>query len=124
MASLKNSLGEYCREQKQFKMQNQYIHYKYGQIPVESKLPGLGINAGNMRGGYYNNILSNNASEIESNLYGIRQIDLTQLNPPVQPQLNKLYEQSFFKTPKSSKFIAEPLVVRKFQRPIGPFSGV
>ena len=124
MASLKNSLGAYCREQKQFEMQQQYLHYKYSQIPINSKLPGLGINAGNMRGGYYNNVLSNNASAIESNLYGIRQIDLTQPNPPVRPQLNKLYEQSFFKTPRSSIFIPEPLVVHKLQRPVGPFSGV
>ena len=80
MASLKNSLGAYCREQKQFEMQHQYLHYKYSQIPINSKLPGLGINAGNMRGGYYNNVLSNNASAIESNLYGIRQIDLTKPN--------------------------------------------
>ena len=105
MASLKNSLGEYCREQKQFQMQQRYLHYKYSQIPITSKLPGLGINVGNMRGGYYNNVLSNNASTIESSLYGIRQIDLTKHNPPVQPQLNKLYEQSFFKTPKSARFI-------------------
>ena len=124
MASLKNSLGEYCREQNQFKMQNQYTHYKYSQVPVESKLPGLGINVGNMRGGYYNNVLSNNATEIESNLYGIRQIDLTQPKSHINPKLNKLYEQSFFKTPKSANLIPEPLVIRKFQRPIGPFSGV
>ena len=124
MASLKNSPGEYCLEQKEFVDQKKYLLYKYSQIPLQSKLPGLGINAGNMRGGYFNNILSNNASNIESNLYGIRQIDLTQPNPPVRPQLNKLYEQSFFKTPRSSIFIPEPLVVHKLQRPVGPFSGV
>ena len=67
MASLKNSPGEYCLEQKEFVDQKKYLLYKYSQIPLQSKLPGLGINAGNMRGGYFNNILSNNASNIESN---------------------------------------------------------
>ena len=122
MASLKNSPGEYCLEQKSFQQQGQYLNYKYSQIPLHSKLPGLGINAGNMRGGYFNNILSNNASNIESNLYGIKQIDLTSPQTKFVAQLNKLPEQTFFKTPRV--FVPEPLVVQKNQRPVGPFSGV
>ena len=122
MASLKNSPGEYCLEQKEFVDQKKYLLYKYSQIPLQSKLPGLGINAGNMRGGYFNNILSNNASNIESNLYGIRQIDLTKPKTTFKPELNKLCIQEFFKTPRV--FIPEPLVVQKNQRPVGPFSGV
>ena len=122
MASLKNSPGEYNLEQKSFQDRNKYLMYKYSQIPSNSKLPGLGINAGNMRGGFYNNILSNNASNIESNLFGIRQIDLTQQNKNFKPQLNKLDTQEFFKTPRV--FLPEPLVVLKEQRPVGPFSGV
>jgi len=79
MASLKNSPGQYCLEQKAFKHQVQYREYTHSQVPVSSKLPGLGINVGNMRGGYFNNVLSNNASNIESHLYGIKQIDLTKI---------------------------------------------
>ena len=122
MASLKNLPGQYCLEQKEFKEQQQYLLYKYSQIPFISRLPGLGINTGNMRGGYFNNVLSNNASNIESNLYGIRQIDLTKSNTAFKPQLNKLCEEQFFRTPRV--FIPEPLVVEKNQRPVGPFSGV
>ena len=122
MASLKNSPGQYCLEQKGFVQQGQYLTYKYSQIPLNSKLPGLGINTGNMRGGYFNNVLSNNASNIESNLYGIKQIDLTKTKTKFVAQLNKLPEQEFFKTPRV--FIPEPLVVQKNQRPVGPFSGV
>ena len=121
MASLKNSRGHYCLEQQSFNQHKDYLLYKYSQIPLTSKLPGLGINAGNMRCGYYNNILSNNASNIESNLYGIRQIDLTKPKSSFVPQLNTLSEQKFFKTPRV--FVPEPLVVQKYQRPIGPFSG-
>ena len=56
MASLKNSPGQYCLEQRGFEQQGQYLTYKYSQIPLQSKLPGLGINVGNMRGGYFNNV--------------------------------------------------------------------
>jgi len=122
MASLKNSPGQYCLEQKAFKNQVQYREYTYSQVPVNSKLPGLGINVGNMRGGYYNNVLSNNASNIESHLYGIKQIDLTKPKTQFVAELNKLPEQKWFKTPRV--FVPEPLVVEKNQRPVGPFSGV
>ena len=122
MASLKNSPGQYCLEQKAFKNQVQYREYTYSQVPVNSKLPGLGINIGNMRGGYYNNVLSNNASNIESHLYGIKQIDLTKPKTQFVAELNKLPEQKWFKTPRV--FVPEPLVVEKNQRPVGPFSGV
>ena len=124
MASLKNSPGQYCLEQRGFKQQGQYLTYKYSQIPLQSKLPGLGINVGNMRGGYFNNVLSNNASNIESNLYGIKQIDLTKPKTQFVAQLNKLSEEKFFKTPRDKVFVPEPLVVQKNQRPVGPFSGV
>jgi len=122
MASLKNSPGEYKLQQKSFRQLNNYLTYKHSQIPLKSKLPGLGINPGNMRGGFYNNILSNNASNIESNLYGIRQIDLTQPQSNFKPSLNTLKEQTFFNTP--NVFVPEPLVIEKEQRPVGPFSGV
>ena len=122
MASLKNSPGEYCLEQKAFNDQIQYREYKYSQVPLNSKLPGLGINVGNMRGGYFNNVLSNNASNIESHLYGIKQIDLTKPKKTFVAELNKLPEQKWFKTPRV--FVPEPLVVQKNQRPVGPFSGV
>ena len=122
MASLKNSPGEYNLQQKSFRQTNQYLTYKYSQIPSQSKLPGLGINPGNMRGGFYNNILSFNPSNIESNLFGIRQIDLTQPKSNFKPCLNKLKEQTFLQTP--NVFIPEPLVIQKNQRPVGPFSSV
>lgn len=122
MASLKNSPGQYCLDQRGFKQREEYLNYKFSQIPTTSKLPGLGINIGNMRGGYFNNILSNNASNIESHLYGIKQIDLTKPKKTFKPQLKKLNEEVFFKTPRV--FVPEPLVVKKEQRPVGPFSGV
>ena len=122
MASLKNSPGEYCLEQKAFCNQQQYLHYKNSRVPQVNKLPGLGINAGNMSGGYYDNVLSNNTANIESNLFGIRQIDLTKKQTKFIPSLNKLGCQEFFKTPRI--FVPEPLVIQKGQRPIGPYGGM
>lgn len=122
MASLKNSPGEYCLEQKQFCNQQQYLHYKNSRVPQVNKLPGLGINAGNMSAGYYDNVLSNNTANIESNLFGIKQIDLTKKYSKFIPSLNKLDCQEFFKTPRT--FVPEPLVIQKGQRPIGPYGGM
>jgi hypothetical protein len=122
MASLKNSPGEYCLEQKAFCNQQQYLHYKNSRVPQVNKLPGLGINAGNMSGGYYDNVLSNNTANIESNLFGIKQVDLTKKQTKFIPNLNKLGCQEFFKTPRI--FVPEPLVIQKGQRPIGPYGGM
>ena len=122
MASLKNSPGEYCLEQKAFCNQQQYLHYKNSRVPQVNKLPGLGINAGNMSAGYYDNVLSNNTANIESNLFGIKQIDLTKKHTKFIPCLNKLDCLEFFKTPRV--FVPEPLVIQKGQRPIGPYGGM
>ena len=121
MASLKISPGEYCLEQQAFSNQQQYLHYKNSRVPQVNKLPGLGINAGNMSAGYYDNVLSNNTANIESNLFGIKQIDLTKKQSKFVPSLNKLDCQEFFKTPRV--FVPEPLVIQKGQRPIGPYGG-
>ena len=119
-ASLKNCQGQYCLEQRKFKDQDTYIHYKNRIVPSTSKVPSLGVNMGNMFGGYFNNVLSNNTVDIESNLYGIRQIDLTQQKPAFYANLNTMCEAKFFETP--TVYVPEPLVVHKYQRPIGPFS--
>ena len=58
---------------------------------------------------------------IESNLFGIRQRDLTKPNEKKYFILKKIGTQEFFKTPRV--FIPEPLVVQRNQRPVGPFSG-
>ena len=119
MASLKNSPGEYNLQQKSFRQTNEYLTYKYSQIPTQSKLPGLGINPGNMRGGFYNNILSSNPSNIESNLFGIRQIDLTKPKSNFKPCLNKLNEQTFFQTP--DVLFLNHLLFRKIKDPLVHF---
>ena len=122
MASLKNSPGMYALEQKDNKNQQGYLMNILPQIPYTNRYAGFGTNVGAMKSGYYHNILSNNTANIESNLFGIKQIDLTKKHTKFVPSLNKLDCQEFFKTPRV--FVPEPLVIQKGQRPIGPYGGM
>ena len=60
-----------------------------------------------------------NASDIESALFGIGSTNLVKAKEPVVAQLNCLPGKKFFNRPEA--FVPEPLVVEKFQRPVGPF---
>ena len=115
-----NDKGEYCQQQRNMRLSEQFALYKYKCISNDTALPCVGINTPMMTNGYNNSILSNNASDIESALFGIGATNLVKPKEPVVAQLNCLPNRSFFKLPKS--FLPEPLVVEKFQRPIGPFS--
>ena len=123
MASLKNSPGMYLLEQKDNSNHQNYLMNMLPQIPYQSRIAGFGTNAGSMKCGYYHNVLSYNAPNIESNLFNIRAFDLTKPQPrQFNPSLHKVEEQTFFS--KNRVFIPEPLVIEKNQRPVGPFSGV
>ncbi len=122
MASLKNSPGMYALEQKDNKNHQGYLMNILPQIPYTNRYAGFGTNVGMMKSGYYHNILSNNTANIESNLFNIREFDLTTSKTEFKPSLNTLKEQTFFS--KNNVFVPEPLVVQKNQRPVGPFSGV
>ena len=121
MSSLKNLPGMYALEQKDNKNHQGYLMNMLPQIPYTNRNAGFGTNVGAMKSGYYHNILSNNAANIESNLFNIRAFDLTKPKTEFKPSLNTIGEQTFFSKP--SVFIPEPLVVQKNQRPVGPFSG-
>jgi len=116
---LNNSTGEYCLQQRGYNRALDFELYKFKCIPKESAMPGLGVNMPMMTNGYNNNVLSRNASDVESALFGINSTNLVKPRAPVYCQANTLPVASFFPLPK--KFIPEPLVVEKCQRPIGPF---
>jgi len=116
---LNNSAGEYCLQQRGYNRALDFEMYKFKCIPKESVMPGLGVNMPMMTNGYNNNVLSKNASDVESALFGINSTNLVNPRQPVHCQAKKLPETSFFPLPK--KFLPEPLVVEKCQRPIGPF---
>ena len=119
--NLKNACGMYKLEQSiNNNIENQKL-YKGQSVPRYPKFANLGINSRTGIGGYYNNVLSNNTTDIESSLYGIGSSNLVEKKDPVIPQLNKLEAAVFF-DPKIPLHVPNPLVVRKNQRETGPFS--
>ena len=117
---LNNDKGEYCQQQRNMRLSEQFALYKYKCISNDSALPCVGINTPMMTNGYNNNVLSNNASDIESALFGIGSTNLVKQKPAVKPDLNCMGNVKFFNRLEGT--LPKPLVVEKFQRPIGPFS--
>jgi hypothetical protein len=117
--SLKNSKASYCLEQKAMIHQLDNSLYKFKTISADTRMPCAGINMPMMTNGYNNNILSNNASDIESSLFGIGSANLVKEQKPVVPQLNKVGNVKFFE--RMNPFLPEPLVIENNQRAKGPF---
>ena len=117
--SLKNSKGAYCLEQRGIQQQYQNNMWKYKCIATDTRFPCAGVNMPMMTNGYNNNILSNNAADIESALFGIGSTNLVKQKSPVVPELNCMNNVKFFNT--MNVFLPEPLVVEKNQRANGPF---
>jgi hypothetical protein len=110
----KNMKNDYYLEQRENKhiLDNRvYIHRKYA---FENRLPCAGINVGYRP----NDVLSLNATDIESQLYGINSTNLVQEKSPLVARLKKEDSISFFE--RMQTYIPEPLVVEKNQRPIIP----
>ena len=115
--SLKNSPLMYKVEQAQ--INNYHINnmYKGRILHKENYLPDLGINGPCMFSGYNNNILSDNAPDIESTLFGIGSSNLVEPKAPVYGKMNKLENIKFFECkPTSNNLIPEPLVVSDQER--------
>jgi hypothetical protein len=109
----KNTPGNYCLDQGQYKESAQYTTYKnsaYGQA-YDTKLPGNGLNPGQIPW----NTMSNNAPDIESFLFGINSTNLVNPAPCFVPELKYLGSANVFD--KEPIYIPEPLVIEKNQRP-------
>ena len=118
--SLKNSRGWYCQGQRGLQRSFENAMWKYKCIAAShTAFPCAGINMPMMVNGYNNQVLSNNAPDIESALFGIGSTNLVKPKPNVRPELKYIPNVSFFNRPQN--YLPEPLVVEKYQRPIGPF---
>ena len=93
---LNNDKGEYCQQQRDMRLAEQFALYKYKCISKDSAYPCVGINMPKMINGYNNDILSENASDIESALFGIGSTNLVQAKDPVIAHLNCLPNKKFF----------------------------
>jgi|TARA_B110000483_G_scaffold232484_1_gene300109 hypothetical protein len=116
---LNNDKGEYCKRQREIRLAEQFSLYKYKCISNDTAFPAVGINMPKMTNGYNNNILSQNAADIESALFGIGSTNLVNAKQPVVTKLNQIKTKHFFD--RLDTFIPEPLVIEKSQRPKGPF---
>ena len=110
----KNTPGNYCLEQKEYKEFSGYTMYKNSQCgeAYNTKLAGNGLNAGQTPW----NKLSYNAPDIESFLFGINSTNLVNPAPIFVPELVKLDSVNIYE--KSALFVPEPLVIEKNQRPL------
>jgi hypothetical protein len=109
----KNTPGNYCLDQRQFKEMHKWSLYEnssHGQA-FDTKLAGTGLNPCQMPW----TTLSHNPADIESFLFGINATNLVNPAGPLMPELKYLSSADIFKT--GPTLMPLPLVVPKFQRP-------
>ena len=109
---LKNQRGEYRLQQI---VNHNILNNRTNSIKRISNLdahPQVGINVSHMP----NTVLSENAVDIETNLFGIGSSDLVNNRPHITPRLRKLPDVYYYKP--TEIFIPEPLVIENDQRPV------
>ena len=84
--SHKNSTGNYKEEEQSFLKRKEYTHYLGKGINNLTCLPGDGL----IGAKYHSSILSKNAIDIESDLFGIGSTNLVKKKTIVLPQLKNL----------------------------------
>lgn len=110
----KNTPGNYCLEQKEFKQTENYSLYSNSQYGAayNTRLPGNGLLPGQIPW----NKLSYNAADTESFLFGINSTNLVNPTSCFVPEITKLEPANIYT--KGNVFIPEPLVIEKNQRPL------
>ena len=109
----RNTPGNYCLEQKEFKQFETYTLYPNSQYGAayNTRLPGIGLMPAQIPW----NKLSYNAADTESFLFGINSTNLVNPAPCFVPEITKLDSANIFD--KGSVLMPEPLVMEKKQRP-------
>jgi hypothetical protein len=109
----KNTPGNYCLEEKEYKHSRTYTLYPNSQYGAayDTRLPGTGLLPAQIPG----NQMSYNAPDIESFLFGINSTNLVNPAPVFVPELKELCWSNVFN--KGPTYIPEPLVIEANQRP-------
>ena len=109
----KNTPGNYCLEQKEYKHSENYTLYPNSQYGAAytTRLPGNGLNPGQFPWSK----LSHNPADIESFLFGINSTNLVNPAPPLVPELTCLKTANVFKT--EPVIMPIPQAIPKNQRP-------
>jgi hypothetical protein len=109
----RNTPGNYCLEQSEYKKSAQYTLYpnsQYGNA-YNTSLPGNGLLPAQIPW----NQLSYNAPDIESYLFGINSTNLVNPMAPIVPQLANLKSTNIYQ--KGPIYVPEPFILEKNQRP-------
>jgi hypothetical protein len=109
----RNTPGNYCLEQRQYKNFETYTLYtnsQYGSA-YNTRMPGNGLLPAQIPW----NKLSYNAPDTESFLFGINSTNLVNPAPCFVPEITQLTSANVYE--KGPVFIPEPLVIEKNQRP-------
>ena len=110
----KNTPGNYCLEQREYKEFSGYTLYPNSQYGAAytTNFAGNGLNPGQIPW----NKLSYNAPDIESFLFGVNSTNLVNPAPIFVPELAKIDSVNIYE--KGPVFMPEPLVIEKSQRPL------
>lgn len=111
---LVNSKGEYACEQRRNNSIVTNRLFEQRTIAHDTRDSTFGVFDGHRP----NYTLSKNATDIESQLYGIGSSNLVQSKTPAIPRFIRNSEISFFDRPK--QFLPDPLVIENCQRPVIP----
>ena len=109
----KNMPNDYCLQQRSYMDTRNYAEYTYSQVgrAYNNALPTMGITPSHMP----REAFSRNSVEIESALFGINSTNLVTPETPVNPELTRLPEISYFD--RLPVYMPEKLVVQTDQRP-------
>jgi hypothetical protein len=109
----KNMPNDYCLQQRSYMESRNYAEYTYSQVgrAYNNALPTMGITPSRMP----REAFSQNSVEIESALFGINSTNLVSPEKPVNPELTKLPEISYFD--RLPLYMPENMVVQTGQRP-------
>jgi hypothetical protein len=116
MASTRNNNtpGNYACQQRSILESRDYLTYMNSAngYAFQSCLPGDGLLAGQVP--YH--MLSRNAADIESSLWGVGSTNLVNPAPCLVPEIKELPSANIYEKP-AAIFMPEPLVVKSHQRP-------
>ena len=109
----KNTAGNYCLEQREYKGSSDYTLYPNSQYGAayNTRFAGNGLNPGQIPW----NKLSHNAADTESFLFGINSTNLVFPQENIKPKLINLPQVTYFD--RIPLFMPTPLVIERDQRP-------
>lgn len=109
----KNTAGNYCLEQKEFKQSENYTLYPNSQYGAayNTTFAGNGLNPAQIPW----NQMSYNAPDIESFLFGINSTNLVNPAPCLKPEIKKLGSTNIYE--KEATIMPIPLGIEPNQRP-------